>query len=116
MNKKTEMLPKLTVDRELSVAYIRYRDTKVEERIILDDEDTLIADIDGNGDIVGIEIVSLLRLARIVREMEGSRKRKSGSTRNASATISSRPLNESEIPMYVIPFVFGKESRLATHA
>ncbi|MBR9978410.1 MAG: DUF2283 domain-containing protein [Bacteroidetes bacterium] len=58
--------PEFTIDTELSIAYLRLSDRRIARQEILE-KDTLIADIDADGNIVGFEILSLARFERLIR-------------------------------------------------
>ncbi|MCZ7556054.1 MAG: DUF2283 domain-containing protein [Bacteroidia bacterium] len=57
--------PEFTIDTELSIAYLRLSDRRVVRQEVLEAE-TVIADIDDNGGIVGVEILSLTRFSRLM--------------------------------------------------
>jgi uncharacterized protein YuzE len=60
--------PEFTIDIELSIAYLRLTDHRVVHQEILE-KDTVIADLDAQGNIVGVEILSLVRFERLMRQL-----------------------------------------------
>ena len=102
MSNQKKTLPQVTIDHDLSVGYIRFTYNKVERQLILDEEDTLIVDYDAEGDVVGIEIVSLLRLERLARNAISIQRTKKQAR---EAALKRTFFNESNLPLYVLPQV-----------
>jgi uncharacterized protein YuzE len=59
-------LPEISIDSELSIAYLRLSDRRVVRQEILE-ADTVIADVDDRGCIVGVEILSLVRFEKLLK-------------------------------------------------
>lgn len=80
------MFPKIQYDHSNGIAYIAFTDHTIEKSIESDDE-LLVFDVDKNGELVGIEVMSVERL-----------KEKFDSSESAFLP--------SMIPAYIIPQVF----------
>ena len=65
--KQPTNFPDFTIDTELSIAYLRLSDQRVVRQEVLE-VDTVVADIDAKGGIVGVEILSLTRFERLIRK------------------------------------------------
>lgn len=61
-------IPQFTIDTDLSIAYLRLSDNRIARQQVLE-KDTVIADVDDQGNIVGVEILSLIRFERLMREL-----------------------------------------------
>src|SRR5438477_453348 len=60
-------------DGTLEAAYIRFRRAKVKEtREVI--EDTLLADYDDNGELLGLEILARVKLSKLANLVEASRR------------------------------------------
>ena len=68
---------KISKDRELNVGYIEFKKAKISKTIRF--RKNFLIDLDGNGEVVGIEILDLLsaapRLSSVKRQPRGRAKR-----------------------------------------
>jgi uncharacterized protein YuzE len=85
------MYPHITYDEQHGLAYVAFSGNEIKRSIESEDE-LFILDVDKDGQLVGIEILSVLRLQR-----------------NFSNFFNSKEENFSPemIPAYIIPFVFS---------
>lgn len=85
------MYPHITYDKQNGLAYIAFSGNEIERSMESEDE-LFIFDIDKNGGIVGIEILSVPRLQKKFAEFSHSEEK------NFSPEM---------IPAYIIPFVLS---------
>ncbi|MDX9758598.1 MAG: DUF2283 domain-containing protein [Bacteroidota bacterium] len=60
--------PEFTIDTDLSIAYLRLSENHIVRQQVIE-KDTVIADVDEQGNIVGVEILSLIRFERLMRNL-----------------------------------------------
>jgi len=89
------MYPHIEYDKQNGLAYITFSGNEIEKSIESEDE-LFVLDIDKNGKLVGIEILSVSRLQESFAEFSHSKEE------NFSVEM---------IPAYIIPFIFSSHNR-----
>ncbi len=87
------MYPHITYNKENGLAYIAFSGNEIEKSIESEDE-LFVEDIDKNGELVGIEILSVRRLQRKFAEFSSS---------------TEEHISPEMIPAYIIPFVVSHQ-------